>query len=198
MKIELIDISELKDNPNNTRIHTDKQIKEFAKSIEMFGVVRPIVVDENNMILVGHGLKKTLIELGRTEAEILRVTGLSDNEKKKLLLSDNKIYSLGVDDFDMIDELIKEMQDFEIPGYDSENLEMLYGASSIAEETAEFKQKEEEVQQRLVKQEEAKAIPIHEIPVPKSVQQARQEQKALEDDRKFVLCPHCGGKVYVS
>ena len=197
MNTEIIKLENLIENPNNTRIHTEKQIKEFVKSIEMFGVVRPIVVDENNMILIGHGLKKSLESMGRTEAEVLRMTGLTDNEKKKLLLSDNKIYSLGVDDFDMIDELIKGMQDFEIPGYDPENLEMLYGASSLVESEAEFKQNEEEIKERIEKQTEVKEIKPSEIPVPKAVQEARAEQK-VEDSRKYVICPHCGGKVYVS
>ena len=194
MKTEKIKLSELVENPNNTRIHPERQIKEFVKSIEMFGVVRPIVVDENNMILIGHGLKKALEMIGKEEADVLRIVGLSENEKKKLLLSDNKIYSLGVDDFDMIDSLIKEMQDFEIPGYSPENLEMLYGVSGLAEEQAQFKQSEEEIAKRLEIQEKAKIVAENGgIVASKEVQQAREEQK----EKKFIICPHCGGKVYV-
>lgn len=193
MKIEKKKIKDLVDNPKNVRIHTDKQISEFAKSIEMFGVVRPIVIDENNMILVGHGLKKALESLGKKEADVLKVTGLTETEKNKLLLSDNKIYQLGVDDYDAIDELIKEIQDFEIPGYDAENLEMLYGQSSIADDYAEFKQNEDEVKKRIEKQETFKESIEDGIIVPERIQIAREEQKSI----KFVLCPHCGGKVYV-
>lgn len=194
MQTETISIDQLKENPNNTRIHTDKQITEFVKSIEMFGVVRPIVVDENNMILIGHGLKKALVAMGRETAEVLRLTGLSEVEKNKLLLSDNKIYSLGVDDYDMIDKLIRDMQDFEIPGYDAQNLEMLYGVSSLVESHAEFKQTEKQIKDRIEKQEEAKEkAPAGEIVAPKAVQEARAEQM----EKKFVICPHCGGKVYV-
>lgn len=195
MQTEKISIDKLIDNPNNTRIHTDKQIKEFAKSIKMFGVVRPIVVDENNMILVGHGLKLALKALGRSEADIFRITGLSDKEKKKLLLSDNKIYSLGVDDFDVIDQLIRDMQDFEIPGYDAKNLEMLYGVSSLVEEEVEFKQSEADIQKRIEKQQKAQEQ-IESAGVPQAspaVQKAREEQQK----ENFVICPHCGGRVYV-
>lgn len=196
MQTEKVNIELLVENPNNTRIHTEKQIKEFARSIEMFGVVRPIVIDENNMILVGHGLKLALEYLGRKEVDALRVVGLSEKDKKKLLLSDNKIYDLGVNDFDMIDQLIRDMQDFEIPGYDSKNLEMLYGASSLAQDEAEFKQSEEEVQKRIEKQQKAEQHVEQNgsINTPPSVQKAREEQQK----ENFVICPHCGGKVYVS
>lgn len=196
MQTEKISIELLVENPNNTRIHTEKQIKEFARSIEMFGVVRPIVVDENNMILVGHGLKLALEYLGRKEVDILRVIGLSEKDKKKLLLSDNKIYDLGVNDFDMIDQLIRDMQDFEIPEYDSKNLEMLYGASSLAQDEAEFKQSEEEVQKRIEKQQKAEKHVEQNgsIDAPVSIQKAREEQQK----ENFIICPHCGGKVYVS
>ena len=195
MTTEKLEVSKLVDNPINTRIHTDKQIREFVKSIEMFGVVRPIVVDENNMILIGHGLKKALEQMGIETADILRVTGLTENEKKKLLLSDNKIFDLGVNDFDAIDALIRDLQDFEIPGYDPENLEMLYGASSLAENQAEFKQTEEQVAERLEKQKKAQeTMQNGGIVASKQIQQERQEQQ----EAKFIICPHCGGKIYAN
>lgn len=196
MQTEKISIDQLVENPNNTRIHTDKQIKEFSRSIEMFGVVRPIVVDENNMILIGHGLKLALEALGRSEVDILRVTGLSEKEKKKLLLSDNKIYDLGVDDFDAIDQLIRDLQDFEIPGYDAKNLEMLYGASSLAKDEAEFKQSEAEIEKRIEKQQKAQ----EQLETEGTFQASPVVQKAREEQQKenFVICPHCGGKVYVN
>lgn len=196
MRLEKISIESLVENPNNTRIHTEKQIKEFARSVEMFGVVRPIVIDENNMILIGHGLKLALETLGRSEVDVLRMIGLSDTEKKKLLLSDNKIYDLGVDDFDAIDQLIREMQDFEIPGYDANNLEMLYGVSSLAKDQAEFKQSEEEIQKRMERQQKADEMlkTNGTFQASPAVQQAREEQRR----ENFVICPHCGGRVYVS
>ena len=195
MQTEKIGIDKLIDNPNNTRIHTDKQIKEFVRSIEMFGVVRPIVVDENNMILIGHGLKLALKALGRSEVDILRVAGLNEKQKKKLLLSDNKIYDLGVNDFDAIDQLIREMQDFEIPGYDAENLEMLYGISSLAKDEAEFRQSEADVQKRIEKQQEAEKHLEQEGAFQASPAVQQEREKQLEEN--FVICPHCGGKVYV-
>ena len=49
-------LSELRRPERNVRMHTDKQLKEFRRSIEMFGQIRPIVVDEDGVILAGDGL----------------------------------------------------------------------------------------------------------------------------------------------
>ena len=61
-------LSELRRPERNVRMHTDKQLKEFRRSIEMFGQIRPIVVDEDGVILAGNGLYETLLSMGRTEA----------------------------------------------------------------------------------------------------------------------------------
>ena len=60
MQETVMRIADLKEPERNVRIHTDKQLKEFEKSIRMFGQLRPIVIDENNMILAGNGLYMTL------------------------------------------------------------------------------------------------------------------------------------------
>ena len=49
MKIVKIKLADLVKPEKNVRIHTEKQIKEFRRSVEMFGQIRPIVVDERNM-----------------------------------------------------------------------------------------------------------------------------------------------------
>ena len=48
----------------NVRIHTEQQLREFERSVKMFGQIRPIVVDEKNVILAGNGLYETLLRMG--------------------------------------------------------------------------------------------------------------------------------------
>lgn len=49
-------ISDLKPYPNNPKIHTEKQIEQIAKSIQLTkGLRQPIVIDKNNFIVCGHG-----------------------------------------------------------------------------------------------------------------------------------------------
>lgn len=100
MKVITIPISELKRPERNVRIHTDKQLKEFERSIRMFGQIRPLVVDETNTILAGVGCFETLCRMGATEAAVYRVENLTENQKKKLMIADNKIYGLGVDNLE--------------------------------------------------------------------------------------------------
>ena len=78
MKTVMIPIGELKRPERNVRMHTDKQLKEFRRSVEMFGQIRPIVVDENYVMLAGNGLYETLVSMGRTEAACYIVKGLSE------------------------------------------------------------------------------------------------------------------------
>lgn len=56
-------LSELRRPERNVRMHTDKQLKEFRRSVEMFGQIRPIVVDEDGVILAGNGLYETLLSM---------------------------------------------------------------------------------------------------------------------------------------
>ena len=59
MKVVKKPLSELQRPERNVRMHTDKQLKEFRRSVEMFGQIRPIVVDEAGVILAGNGLYDT-------------------------------------------------------------------------------------------------------------------------------------------
>ena len=59
MKVIKKPLTELRRPDRNVRMHTDKQLKEFRRSVEMFGQIRPIVVDEDGVILAGNGLYET-------------------------------------------------------------------------------------------------------------------------------------------
>ena len=54
-QIRSISIRRLRPNPGNVRTHSNKQIRQIANSIKQFGFTAPIIVDENNLILAGHG-----------------------------------------------------------------------------------------------------------------------------------------------
>lgn len=91
----------------------------------MFGQIRPIIIDEENTVLCGNGLFETLKQMGEKEADCYRVIGLSDNQKKKLMLADNRVFWLGEDDAESIDAFIRELgDDLDIPGFDDESLSL--------------------------------------------------------------------------
>lgn len=135
MKITVIPLDQLKPNERNVRIHPDKQIREYMRSLEMFEQVRPIVVDEDYVILIGNGMYEALRRLGRTEAECEIKTGLTRNQKSKLMLADNRIYKLGLDDTDAFEAIVAELgADNDIPGYDEELLKVLVTANEQADQ----------------------------------------------------------------
>ena len=206
MKVIKKALSDLRKPERNVRIHSDKQITEFKRSIEMFGQIRPIVIDEAGTILAGNGLYEALSAMGRTEAECYVAAGLSESQKKKLMLAGNRIFSLGVDDLQGFDEIIAGLDDLDVPGYDEDLLktltadlkeadEMLAGYGIIDDSTkAEMKkaaeryeQKDEEYTQSAEEVKPAAAPPV----------EAAVEDRAQELDRRYIVCPKCGEKIWL-
>ena len=64
MNVVKMPLSTLKRPERNVRMHTEKQLKEFERSVSMFGQIRPIVVDDERTILAGNGLYETLLRMG--------------------------------------------------------------------------------------------------------------------------------------
>jgi len=81
----------LKPSPRNARTHSKKQLKQIAKSIERFGFTNPVLVDEENGILAGHGRVAAAKMLGMKEVPTLCLGDLSEAERKAYVLADNKI-----------------------------------------------------------------------------------------------------------
>ena len=192
MNTEKRNINQIYPNEHNTRKHSDKQIEELWKSVQKFGAIRPVVIDENGVILAGHGLYEAYKRNGQTEADVLVVNGLSEKDKKKLLLADNKIYSMGIDNYSAIEEILQELgkdSDFEIPGYDADILEEMYGIKSVEGEA----QKVPSLQ--ALTGDSGGSEPSEDIIPSKHVEEAREE--AVRDAEKFVICPNCGEKIYL-
>lgn len=125
----------------NVRIHGDKQLTEMRKSVKMFGQIRPVVTDESYTILAGNGLVMAVREMEEIqELDVLVMKNLSDNDKVKLMIADNKIYGLGFDDNESIMELLESLDgDFTVPGYDEELLnELLADADEVDEQINTF------------------------------------------------------------
>ena len=86
-------LAELRRPERNVRMHTDKQLKEFRRSVEMFGQIRPIVIDEGGVILAGNGLFETLLAMGHAEADCYVAVSYThlDVYKRQLLVRCNLI-----------------------------------------------------------------------------------------------------------
>lgn len=111
-------IDELIPYENNPRINDDA-VDAVAKSIEQCGYIAPIITDEDMVILGGHTRVKAMQQLGIKECEVLVVSGLTDEQKRKYRLLDNKTAELAEWDFE---KLIDELE-----GLDFDDLELDWG-----------------------------------------------------------------------
>ncbi len=103
MEIIKMPIGDIKPYPNNPR-RNDDAVAAVAESIKQCGYCAPIVVDEDGVVLAGHTRLKALKKLGRTEAEVCVKTGMTEEQKKKYRLLDNKTNELATWDFDALAE----------------------------------------------------------------------------------------------
>ena len=92
MKIETVKISEVKLNPNNPRLIKDDNFKKLVKSIidfpEMLNI-RPIVVNDDMIILGGNMRYKACKEAGLKEIPIIKASNLSEEKQREFLIKDN-------------------------------------------------------------------------------------------------------------
>ena len=92
MKIETVKISEVKLNPNNPRLIKDDNFKKLVKSIidfpEMLNI-RPIVVNDDMIILGGNMRFKACKEAGLKEIPIIKASNLSEEKQREFLIKDN-------------------------------------------------------------------------------------------------------------
>ena len=116
-----IPIDQLIPYENNPR-KNDEAVPYVEESINQVGYITPIVVDENNVILAGHTRLKALMAKGeQEEIEVLKVSGLSDEKKRKYRLYDNKTGEIAEWDFSKLEEELADLDfgDFDF-GFDTD------------------------------------------------------------------------------
>ncbi len=89
--IERLAPDDLKPYAGNARTHSKKQIQQIAKSIERFGFTNPVLIDDGNGIIAGHGRVLAAKAIGMAEVPCLRLSNLSDADKRAYILADNKL-----------------------------------------------------------------------------------------------------------
>ena len=118
MKTHKVKIKDLEHYDLNEKIHTKENLALIKASIEEYGYVVPIIIDENNMILAGHGRVEVMQELGNDTIECVVLENLTEAQKHKFRLFDNQSSRTGEMDRDLmkksIEEILKEDEDFNI------------------------------------------------------------------------------------
>ena len=119
-----MNINEIKPNPNNPRIIKDDKFKKLVKSIQDFPQMlelRPIVIDENNIVLGGNMRLKACIEAGLKDVPVKQAKELTEEQKKEFIVKDNVGY--GEWDWDDLannwDEQLLTEWGLDIPNFDT-------------------------------------------------------------------------------
>jgi hypothetical protein len=186
-----VSLAVLKTPERNTRIHPEKQVAEIRRSLQKWGQYKNIVIDDQNLVLAGNGLVEAMRVEGFKKAWAVVLYDLTEKEKTKLMMADNKTAGLGVDNLNNIEFLIGELDgDFDIPGFDDEVLKSINAAS-------------EEISQALDDYGTATEENLRGIDAQGGV---NDEAAAPEDagspenpetERKSVICPKCGAEIWL-
>jgi len=140
--------SELTAYANNSRTHSDEQTKQIANSIKEFGFTNPILIDEQNGIIAGHGRLMGANKLGMDEVPCIILSGLTEAQKKAYIIADNQLALNAGWDLDMLKLEIEALDDLEFDidllGFDNDFMDLINdedGDIGDIEDMSEFNEK---------------------------------------------------------
>jgi hypothetical protein len=107
-------IDRLKVNPDNPRIHSDRQIKQIARSLGTFGPIVPVLIDQNSRVIAGHGRILAARLLGLKEFPTIRLEHLSDDQLRAYSLADNKLTDNSTWDEALLGQQLKALAEVEL------------------------------------------------------------------------------------
>lgn len=141
MEIVYKKINELKPYENNSRTHDESQIKQICESIKEYGWTNPVLIDENNMIIAGHGRVEGGKKLNIKEVPCIVLSGLTEAQKKAYVIADNKMaLNAGWNEELLKTELenLKELDfDLELTGFNIDELDELFKEDEEEQEIVE-------------------------------------------------------------
>ena len=109
LRLEFWLIDRLIPSPRNARTHSDAQIAEIAGSIRAFGFTNPILVGENGDVIAGHGRLAAARNLGLAEVPVILLEGLTELQRRQLVLADNRIALNAGWDLEMLGLELKDL-----------------------------------------------------------------------------------------
>lgn len=114
---------------NNPRTHSDQQVAQVAASIQEFGFNNPILIDEHNSIIAGHGRLAAAQKLEMNTVPTILLEGLSEAQRKAYVIADNKLTENGGWDYDIlaveIDRLKELDVNIDLTGFGIEELQVI-------------------------------------------------------------------------
>jgi ParB-like chromosome segregation protein Spo0J len=114
-QIEYLSPSILTDYERNSRTHSREQVEQIAASIREFGFTNPVLIDDNNRVIAGHGRLQAATMMNMDSVPCLRLTGLTDDQLRAYVIADNKLAENAGWDKAMLN---LEIEDLKLAGFD--------------------------------------------------------------------------------
>lgn len=185
---KIVELAKLVPYEKNPNIHPQEQIAAMAKSMETYGQYYPIIVDEDLKILCGHGKVLALQHLGKTEGEVRIMHGLTDKQKLKIVIEDNKIQSMSYVDYTKIEEIIREVGELDIIGFGTDYLDAIINENV-----------KDNMGVDLTAPVERKGNQKQVDDIPQKVKEDQDEERDEFEDgmqtANTIICPHCGKEI---
>ena len=142
-KYKIMPVEDLMPYENNSRTHNEEQIDQVVASIKEFNFTNPILIDEQNGIVAGHGRLMAANKLGMREVPCIVMSGLTEAQKKAYVIADNQLALNAGWDLDMLKleiEALDELEfDIALLGFDDDFLNLL---NDDPEDISELKEEE--------------------------------------------------------
>lgn len=131
LKIEYVATDDLIPYINNSRTHSESQIKQIAASIREFGFTNPILIDEGGSIIAGHGRLVAAQLLNLDSVPTITLEGLTEAQRKAYVIADNKLALNSGWDIDVLSNELKALSEFDfnlaLLGFEEEELNTILG-----------------------------------------------------------------------
>lgn len=126
-------ITRPKPNPKNTRVHTASQIKHLAKLIQEYGWTMPVLCDEKDNVLAGHGRLMAAAELGMVEVPVIIARGWTAAQKRAYAIADNQSALMSSWDAELLRSELVDLREqginLELAGFTREGLKGVFPLS---------------------------------------------------------------------
>lgn len=137
-RYENVEIKRLKPYKRNARTHSPEQIQKIAESINEFGFVNPVLIDEKYTIIAGHGRVLAAEKLGLLEVPCIFVEDLSDAQKSAYIIADNRLAEDAGWDFEILSQELESLKNFDfnidLTGFSLDDIEFDFDKPQIKEE----------------------------------------------------------------
>ena len=123
---------------NNSRTHSEEQVNQIVASINEFGFTNPLLIDEKDNIIAGHGRLLASKKLKMEEVPCIVLSGLTEAQKKAYIIADNKMALNAGWDFNLLSlelENLKELDfDLELTGFSVDEIDGLLNTNEDIED----------------------------------------------------------------